>query len=364
MIYSHKFKFDVKWQKERFNLSEEEAINKIKEIKYKCGKTAKYIYDVKWQMERFNLTEEEAINKIKEIKTRIITTQKNMSEFEYKAMCSKNPEHWIKKGYSAEESKDIALKQLQYMQQSFQEQRKNNPRKYKDKDSTTIGYWINKGFTEEEAKLKLKERQSTFSLEKCIKRYGLEEGTKKLNDRQIKWQTTLNNKTDEEKQRINNLKGITLENMIRKWGVVEGTEKYHQWFENHNIGYSNISQELFYCILSNIHNKNKVKFATHNNEKRFEINKKSYALDFYYNKYVIEFNGDIFHANPLIYKEQDHPNPYRKELTSKDIWEYDKIKNQHIINKGYRLLIVWENEYRKNKDKIINDCLSFLNIKE
>ena len=42
---------------------------------------------------------------------------------------------------------------------------------------TQLDYWIEKkGYNEEEAKIKLSERQSTFSLEKCISKYGEEEG--------------------------------------------------------------------------------------------------------------------------------------------------------------------------------------------
>ena len=50
-----------------------------------------------------------------------------------------------------------------------------------------------------------------------------------VTNRQIKWQTTLKNKSIDERNRINNLKGITLENMIRKWGEVDGPEKYMDW---------------------------------------------------------------------------------------------------------------------------------------
>ena len=37
---------------------------------------------------------------------------------------------------------------------------------------TKLSYYLNNGMTEEEAKVALKERQSTFSLKKCIEKYG------------------------------------------------------------------------------------------------------------------------------------------------------------------------------------------------
>ena len=41
------------------------------------------------------------------------------------------------------------------------------------------------------AKQKLKERQQTFTLEHCIKKYGEEEGKKRFEARQVKWQKSL-----------------------------------------------------------------------------------------------------------------------------------------------------------------------------
>lgn len=46
---------------------------------------------------------------------------------------------------------------------------------------------VKKGFTEEEAKQKVSERQATFTLEKCISKYGEEKGRKRWIERQNKW---------------------------------------------------------------------------------------------------------------------------------------------------------------------------------
>jgi len=57
-------------------------------------------------------------------------------------------------------------------------------------------YWINKGYTEEEAIAKVRERQITFSKEKCIAKYGKTEGLKVWKERQYKWQKSLKNNND------------------------------------------------------------------------------------------------------------------------------------------------------------------------
>jgi hypothetical protein len=62
----------------------------------------------------------------------------------------------------------------------------------------TLEYWQKRGFDEQTAKLKLKQRQRTFSLERCIKKYGEEKGIEIFNKRQEKWQNTLNSKSEEE----------------------------------------------------------------------------------------------------------------------------------------------------------------------
>jgi len=70
-------------------------------------------------------------------------------------------------------------------------------------NNTTLTYWINQGFTEKEAKEKLATRQSTFSLEKCIEKYGSESGLEKWLSRQEKWQKTLQSKEQHEIDEIN-----------------------------------------------------------------------------------------------------------------------------------------------------------------
>ena len=74
---------------------------------------------------------------------------------------------------------------------------KENPQRRK----TRFEYWIERGYSQEEAREKVRERQTTFSKEKCIEKYGEEEGIKRWNDRQEKWLRTMDSKTQEEKDR-------------------------------------------------------------------------------------------------------------------------------------------------------------------
>lgn len=74
--------------------------------------------------------------------------------------------------------------------------KKSNPEHYKDKITTNVEYWVKKGYSLQNAKTKVTQRQSTFSLKKCIEKYGNDEGTKVFNQRQDKWITSLKNKVD------------------------------------------------------------------------------------------------------------------------------------------------------------------------
>lgn len=69
--------------------------------------------------------------------------------------------------------------------------------------TTQVDYYINKGMDQEDAENALSERQAVGRLSKFIERYGKEEGTNRWNERQIKWQNTMDAKSDEEKRDIN-----------------------------------------------------------------------------------------------------------------------------------------------------------------
>lgn len=68
--------------------------------------------------------------------------------------------------------------------------------------STNIAYYTSRGMNEQQAKEALHARQQTFTKEKCIEKYGEEEGLKRYRERQLKWQLSLKQKPIEEQIRI------------------------------------------------------------------------------------------------------------------------------------------------------------------
>ncbi len=245
-------------------------------------------------------------------------------------------------------------------------------------------------------------------------KYGIEDGLRRFNERNEKISTSLKGKsssmkgkkhTFESKNKTSNsvknsqyhknirgksfddiygsgskeklsekMKGVfSLSWFIKKYGETEGKEKYNKrckhisqttYFKKLNKesknNYSKISQELFWILYERLSLRviPDVYFGELNHE--FSCGTDS-NFDFVikHKKRVIEFNGNIWHANPKIFNENDTPNPYNN-LTSKEIWSNDESKIKKAKEKGYRVLVIWEDEYKKEREKTINKCIQFL----
>jgi very-short-patch-repair endonuclease len=202
--------------------------------------------------------------------------------------------------------------------------------KYKDKDDkekavkdfakialkhriteTNKEYWINKTETLEEAEKLYKERQKTFSLEKCIEKHGEVEGTEIWNNRQKKW---------------------------------------HKNFKKSN--FSKVSQTLFHEIYNNIQdyfNDEDIFYATLNkgkinNEHILDLKTRIIRPDFFIKSTgkIIEFDGTYYHRNT--------PENNKRE----------KERDNAIIKSGYKVLHVSESDYNKNPEYILQQCINFL----
>ena len=159
---------------------------------------------------------------------------------------------------------------------------------------------------------------------------------------------------------------------IEKYGE-QGIQKYDErsksiskvsYFREYNKqnknNYSKVSQELFWILYEKCKlQKYNVYFAELNHEFSCGVSRCNYDFVVKEKKKIIEFNGDMFHANPEIFSESDKPNPYTYE-TSADIWLSDELKIRKAKEKGYDVFVVWEQEYNKDREKIIEKCINFL----
>lgn len=65
-------------------------------------------------------------------------------------------------------------------------------------------------------------------------------------------------------------------------------------------------------------------------------------------KTVFEFHGDAFHGNPKRYTPRSKPNPF-SDRTAASLYKETLLREQRIRDLGYRLVVVWESEYRLTK---------------
>lgn len=67
-----------------------------------------------------------------------------------------------------------------------------------------------------------------------------------------------------------------------------------------------------------------------------------------------EYNSDMYHANPINWKNNDNPHTYRKWLKYEDIWKHNKEKFLAAEKKNFSVLIIWESDYKNDSEKIKN----------
>lgn len=265
---------------------------------------------------------------------------KKANETKQKLM-DENPERRFLGGYSKRKwelvgySPDDAQRKYEEVRNSREPKLKESLSKvnWAGKRKGQIEYWVNKGYNEEEAKVKVKESQSTFTLEKCITRYGEKEGTKIFNKRQYEWSNLI-----EEKYQNGEFTRFCKNN----WSKTE------EGFIKELVKKLRLKDSEYSSAV------NGKQFIRH-----FKSIGKTLAYDFRYKKKIIEFNGDYWHCNPKIYEA----NYFNKSLqcTAREKWNFDKWKNSLIENEGYQVLIIWEREWIDNPKQTIKKCIKFIN---
>jgi len=118
-------------------------------------------------------------------------------------LTSGSREYLERKGLTKSEINEKFSKEGKARSNKFKELKLENPKKYKDIQSNQIGYWTKQGFSEIDSKLKVKERQTTFSLDICIKKHGEVKGLEVFNKRQAKYLNSFskNSKCDIEQKK-------------------------------------------------------------------------------------------------------------------------------------------------------------------
>jgi len=248
------------------------------------------------------------------------------ADFERNSRRPIRKEYWINKGYTEDEAVKLAINtKIQNNKKGSEQSVKSNMRRVTSKRCKE--YYTIRGYSVKEATDMVSNNQRLFSKEICIKKYGKLDGLAVWQARQNSWQTTLNAKSTEEKARINRLK-------LTKGITVSNAEKI-------------ILEKIKLTIPTVIH-----QFTLSH------LNKKQYIYDIMANNKIIEYHGDFWHSNPMTYSP-DFINP-RTKIKAIDKWHNDNKKLQYARARGYDILVIWESDFKKNREETIDKCIQFL----
>jgi G:T-mismatch repair DNA endonuclease (very short patch repair protein) len=75
-------------------------------------------------------------------------------------------------------------------------------------------------------------------------------------------------------------------------------------------------------------------------------------------KTIIEYYGDFWHANPEKYSADQIVT---RNNTAQQIWDKDEKRISALKELGYDVIIVWQSDYKKDKESILNNLNNYLN---
>ena len=190
--------------------------------------------------------------------------------------------------------------------------------------ASTMRYYTSRGYTIEEA-LRIRKERYGFTMEKAIEKYGEEKGRELFLGRQAKWIESMygDNKTCYTKSHVSEVSKRFIKDVLE----------------------DEIDNEIYK------HGKSEFQI-------KGDYHVYKYDLTNIETKRIIEFNGDLWHGNPLIYEATDKNKV--NGVVYKDKWEYDRIKNETAEKEGYEVMIVWEFDYNNFKDKVIQEAKDFI----
>lgn len=263
------------------------------------------------------------------------------------------------------------------------------------------------GVSDEDFKPVCDARQSVTK-EKMIKKYGISDGTERWNSyckkqadsNKFEYKHEKHGMTLEEYNEYNKSRAVTLDNMIKRYGVNEGLIHWNQYVErerytctlpyyiekygeeigkekydilinkrnpaNRLFGPSAISLEMFNKLIKKF--KNNIIYYDDNEFKVKTLKYNLYYVDYYDEtlNIVIEFYGNYFHLNPEKYSPDfiQYKN-HEKCVKAKDKWKHDKERIDDIQQTlNCKVIIVWESTYKNDKKGTIKSLIQMINNKE
>lgn len=247
-----------------------------------------------------------------------------------------NIEYWMEKGLTEKQAKkkisEISKKGSLVSNTNQEKLRETKYEEWAKKMSNTKHYWLEQGYSEKEAIKKVKERQTTFTKEICIKKYGEKEGLQIWQDRQDRW-----------------FKSLMESDTCSK------------------IGYASKESLKYFSPLMVILDENNVEYRVgidNNSEYRVYGNDRMNLYDFVIEdlNLCFEYNGECFHPNPK-WKSTD-PDRWNSWIhvgnkkTAEEIFKDNQDKLNVMRNKGFDVYEIWgEDNFNTKFEEIKNIIL-------
>jgi len=247
-----------------------------------------------------------------------------------------NKEYWISRGWNNDEAlskiKEIQRKNSNISQEKSKKLKEKDYLKWCESRTTKKEYYLKKGLSEEESLEALSKRQCTFSLEKCINKYG-DEGLNIWKNRQEKWYNKIKNYNFDKNSSsstyfknkygndwiiyaINKLSFINKE--FIKNIIKTSSNDFKKFLKEYSKYKTIISlQDLYFLYNSNI----LLEFFNLTKNEMIDIIKKELNIKIlsfgnirYFNGHICRSNGEYYIAKKL--KENDITYIYEKKYTN------------------------------------------------
>lgn len=127
-----------------------------------------------------------------------------------------------------------------------------------------------------------------------------------------------------------------------------------EWHVHRGPNYSK-DEMRFGDLLREVLGDNSSKLITKFKLERDDYPKHYWCPDFKYENFIIEFDGDYWHARDYDDNEIVHHN-----LTAKEIRECDKLKNAAYRRAGFSVIRVWLSDFKQDELACVNNVLSII----
>lgn len=125
-------------------------------------------------------------------------------------------------------------------------------------------------------------------------------------------------------------------------------EYYLKIFQNSKIGFTSKGHNELHMFLSDYG------FIQHVIIGEMEVDECNEDL-----KIIIEYNGDMYHCNPRKWKPDQYNTAIK--MTANEKWEKDRKRYYKLKNLGYKVFVVWEEDWYLKREEISNRIIKYIN---